>query len=146
MPYNTLNHHHDDDLSSTTIKYIYNKVIHMIPFLVSWRVFVFVSWELNMAWYLSFTTQNHTLCAHNIYLLILHYTPKALYHAIHYYFPCSPEHPSIGRYVDSLRNEELLVSSFGCRRRHLYMFVCHVMFVLFCFTFILFLYKVLQLH
>ena len=45
-----------------------------------------------------------------------------------------------------LRNEELLVSSFGCRRRRIRMFVCNVMFVLFCFTFILFLYKVLQLH
>ena len=74
---------------------------------------------------------SHTLCLIIIYHSILHYTPKALYHAIPYHFPCSPEHPPIGRYVDSLLDEgHLIPIFFCCYRRNLYVLVCNVIFVL----------------
>ena len=78
-------HYHDDDFSFTTIKSIYNKVIHMIPFLVSWRVFVFVSWELNMAWYLIHRTeaQNHMHFVFIIFIFRYLIIPKSL-------IPCYP--------------------------------------------------------
>ena len=91
----------------------------------------------------SSTIQNHTLCAHNILSSILHYTPKALYHAIPYYFPCSPEHPPIGRYVDSLldENEGHLIPIFCWR---LYVLLCYVIFVLSRYTYYLYFYRNLR--